>query len=295
MTQLFSIAKVSAETGIAKEVLRKWETRYGFPRPVRDETGNRLYPAEQVAQLVAVRRLIDAGMRPAKVLGLGPEGLAELAAKREDAAIQPPHDIVAALRTRDPQSIQRLLRTQLEAAGLRRFATDVLPSMTAAVGAGWEDGTLAIRDEHLYTELVQNLLREAFANQVCHPDAVRVVMATPPGEAHVLGLLMAQAALGAEGAYCMSLGAQVPLDELAQAALEFRADIVALSMSQHFPKKRIAPLLKTLRAGLPAPVELWAGGAAVRGLERCPRGASLFTSLADVAEALARRRRVGGT
>ena len=43
-----SIAALELETGIAKDTLRVWERRYGFPQPQRDEFGERIYPLEQV-------------------------------------------------------------------------------------------------------------------------------------------------------------------------------------------------------------------------------------------------------
>ena len=34
------IAAVERETGLAKDTLRVWEKRYGFPQPLRDASGN---------------------------------------------------------------------------------------------------------------------------------------------------------------------------------------------------------------------------------------------------------------
>ena len=69
------IAAVERETGINKETLRVWERRYGFPTPWRDATGERLYPPEQVHKLRLVRRLMDAGHRPGRVVGAPVEGV----------------------------------------------------------------------------------------------------------------------------------------------------------------------------------------------------------------------------
>ena len=63
------IAAVERETGLGKDTLRVWERRYGFPRPLRDEHGERLYPPEQVERLHQIRRLMDQGLRPGKLLG----------------------------------------------------------------------------------------------------------------------------------------------------------------------------------------------------------------------------------
>ena len=60
----YPISAVERETGLSKDTLRMWERRYGFPAPGRDAQGERVYPAEQVARLRQLRRLIHAGHRP---------------------------------------------------------------------------------------------------------------------------------------------------------------------------------------------------------------------------------------
>ncbi len=40
---LWSIADIERETGLGKDTLRVWERRYGFPQPLRDARGDRLY------------------------------------------------------------------------------------------------------------------------------------------------------------------------------------------------------------------------------------------------------------
>ena len=63
------ISEVERDTGLAKETLRVWERRYDFPQPERDEQGERLYPHTQVEQLRIIRRLMDHGFRPGKIVG----------------------------------------------------------------------------------------------------------------------------------------------------------------------------------------------------------------------------------
>ena len=64
----FTIANVERETGLSKDLLRMWERRYGFPAPERDANGDRVYPAEQVERLRRIKRLIDRGHRPGKLI-----------------------------------------------------------------------------------------------------------------------------------------------------------------------------------------------------------------------------------
>ena len=43
-----SIAGVERDTGLAKDTLRVWERRYGFPQPGRDAFGERAYSLAEV-------------------------------------------------------------------------------------------------------------------------------------------------------------------------------------------------------------------------------------------------------
>ena len=83
------IAAVERETGLAKDTLRVWEKRYGFPQPLRDACGDRLYPAAQVQQLQLIRRLLDAGLRPGKVVGLDGQALEQLLTQHSSSAAAP--------------------------------------------------------------------------------------------------------------------------------------------------------------------------------------------------------------
>jgi DNA-binding transcriptional MerR regulator len=64
----FNISAVERDTGLSKDLLRMWERRYGYPSPARDASGERLYSDAEVAKLRAIKRLMDVGMRPGKII-----------------------------------------------------------------------------------------------------------------------------------------------------------------------------------------------------------------------------------
>lgn len=295
MPLLLPIARISAETGIAKEVLRKWETRYGFPVPVRDDLGNRAYTEEQLQRLLLVRRLLDHGMRPGQVVALDLPQLGNLVETVRGQQPSKAHplfsEVVGWLKSRDPELVRERLRDEIQRCGLQRFVSELMPAMNLVVGTSWESGELTVRDEHLYTEIVQRLLSEMLVKTEDRDGHPRVLLATVQGEAHTLGLLMLETFLSEEGAYCISLGAQVPDAEMAPAVREYGIDILALSFSASFPKKKVLPVLKAIRATLPPEVALWAGGAGARDLERTPRGVQLFDTLQATREVLAHYRK----
>lgn len=59
--ELLSIAKVSQCTGLSEAVLRAWESRYGWPRPLRGENGYRQYPGSLIAVLQRVAEEVRGG------------------------------------------------------------------------------------------------------------------------------------------------------------------------------------------------------------------------------------------
>ncbi|TFZ03295.1 MerR family transcriptional regulator [Ramlibacter rhizophilus] len=294
----FTIAAVEREVGVSKDVLRVWERRYGFPRPTRDAHGERMYPAEQVRRLRLVKRLMDQGGRPGRLLGQSVEELTALASCRmtpqaPDAA-GPADDatrvLMAHLHRHDAQALRQQLQQTLARDGLSRFVQDTMVPLAASVGEAWARGELEVFEEHLFTEATQRLLRQAIA-AVPPGERPIVLLTTVPDEPHGLGLLMVEATLALQGAHCISLGTQMPVQDIVRAAQAYKADVVALSFSSGFGARRIPALLQQLRQLLPASVQLWAGGAGV-GRIAPVEGVQLLASLEGASEALARWRTV---
>jgi MerR family transcriptional regulator, light-induced transcriptional regulator len=287
------IGVVERETGLSKDVLRKWETRYGFPKPERDATGERIYPPDQVARLGLIKRLLDSGMRPSHVVGKTPEVLAELAEQRRPkSTLTDPDGIgegfLEALRAQDAPALRQSLNRLLREDGVRLFVQDKLAALTRLIGEAWARSELGIHEEHLFSEIVQNMLRRVIDELNDPLGRPRILMTTLPGEPHGLGLLMVAALASLETASCLSLGTQTPLQEIRSAAEVRVTDIVALSFSANFPARAVTAALAQLRSMLPEHVEVWAGGeGALRLVAREP-GIVIVDSLAAIPGAIAR-------
>ena len=301
---LLSIAAVEQETGLGKDTLRAWERRYGFPRPLRDAAGDRCYPRSLVDRLVLVRRALLAGQRPGRLLAL-PEP--ELDALLAQLAAPPPAPArtrgvfevaggVAALRSGGAEALRHWLTLGLARTGLATFVVDGVAPLTEAVGEAWLAGSIAVYEEHLYSEAVQSVLRSALVpfQTGLEARAPRLLLTTVPGEAHGLGLLMAEAMLTLQACRCLSLGTQTPLADIVAAAAAHRIDVVALSFSQGLPDAQSLAALAELRARLPASVSLWAGGGspALRGLRIA--GVRVLTGLVEVGAAVTEWRKDAG-
>ncbi len=170
--------------------------------------------------------------------------------------------------------------------GIQRFVLDTLASLNHTVGDAWMRGELAVFEEHLYTEHVQIALRtviNAFPRQIGAP---RVLLTTFPGEQHGMGLLMVEALLVPEGAQCISLGVQTPIEDIRRAALAYDVHVVALSFSSAFPVRQAGDGLAALRRQLPPKIALWAGGEMTRRVRKALPGVTLIGDLAGTLGAL---------
>ena len=68
--QLWPMGAVTRRTGIGEHTLRAWERKFGFPSPVRLESGHRRYPVEQVQRLLLIDTALNAGYRAGDVVPL---------------------------------------------------------------------------------------------------------------------------------------------------------------------------------------------------------------------------------
>lgn len=284
--------ELERETGLGKDLLRKWRSRYGFPTPLRGADGEYGYPKEQITQLRLIKRLQNAGFRPNHIVGKSLGDLKLLidavACGGDDASESPvTREVLDLLKQFDLDAIDRLLVRERNRQSLQDFITQTVSPLVTGIGEAWSRGEIEVYHEHLCTNVLIRRLFAEIGAAGSGPGLPRIVFATPSDELHVLGLLMAQAVLADQGAECIDVGANVPLSDLEMAVGGTRADILALSFSFAYPQWRVRPILKHLRERLPETVEIWAGGAGAAFIKRPPRGVRVFSNLHDASAALA--------
>ncbi|AVP57359.1 MerR family transcriptional regulator [Pulveribacter suum] len=293
------IAEVERETGLGKDVLRVWEKRYGFPAPLRDGSGDRRYPTEQVRRLKLIRRLLDAGLRPGKVVQLEESALDALLSRptparpllslsRTSQLTTPPCPAIGALldtiASHDPQALRHALGQAQARMGLAAFVGALVAPLAHAVGDAWAQGRFEIFEEHLFTEVVTGVLRQAIATLPPPAGSAgpRVLLTTLPQELHGLGLLMVEAVLALEGCSCISLGTQTPAGDIVQAARAHRADVVALSFTNAAAGTQVLSGMRELRERLPGDVALWVGGGCLALYRRPLEGVTALRELSGL-------------
>jgi MerR family transcriptional regulator, light-induced transcriptional regulator len=290
-----SISAMERETGLSKDTLRVWERRYSFPMPERDAQGERMYSAEQLTKLKVICRLIDSGYRPGKIVKMAVEHLETLAqqlttlgapAAPKLAYGNEVEHLLKLCKTHQVEELRRMLSQATLRMGLESFVNDLVAPLTSKVGEAWAQGYLEVFEEHLYTESLQIVLRNAISNIPPASHGPKFLLTTFPIEPHGLGLLMAEAILALHGVKCFSLGIQTPIRDIVRAAKAQNIQAIALSFSTYLNSNHVLQGLNELRRLLPAEIEVWAGGLASVLQKKPPDGIRVVSSLQDIPGAL---------
>ncbi len=306
-TGTLSIAVVSSETGVPAHLLRKWEDHYGFPSPLRNSQGVRRYPVTQVHTLREIKRLVDLGKRPGEAIRACVHQRYELVrqqpAEPVDAWTSTASDPVSlpvtardgvvaqclrAVQAMDAEGLHRLLDRSLVSLGAQHFIGLTVAPLTEAIGECWVAGNIRPHQEHLFSDTLEAVLFDLHLRLQLPFGQPRVLLCTPPGERHTLGLSMLRAVLADAGAHCVWLGSEVPVADVAEAVLAHRIDIVAVSISPAYRQRLAAQTLEELRRLVPAPVPVWLGGAGAAELVAVPPGVKRFDSALDAMAELRR-------
>jgi DICT domain-containing protein len=97
------IGDLARRTGLTPQVIRAWETRFGFPVPARTDGGRRRYDAVDVARIQRVVALKDSGVRLAQAIAR---------VQTEDESVGP-LSVYGELRRTHPHLETRVLRREV--------------------------------------------------------------------------------------------------------------------------------------------------------------------------------------
>jgi DNA-binding transcriptional MerR regulator/methylmalonyl-CoA mutase cobalamin-binding subunit len=300
MPQVFNkdrhpIQVVSRRTGLTPELLRAWERRYEAVVPTRSPGNRRFYTDEDIARLLLLRGLIEAGRSIKQIAHLPTPELERMLSddrqaeskaggprrskrSRErgdswgdavrgelpgpatiDGYLEPCLD---AVRRLDSSEFEAILARAHLAFGRIAFIERLVVPLLQRIGDLWQDGSLRVMHEHLTSAIVRTVLGQIVGHSRVRPEAPLLIMATPAGQIHELGALVIVALAASEGWRVLYLGPDLPAEEIAAAARQRSADAVALSIVHPADDPRLHEQLAQLRELLPPGLPLLVGGAA---------------------------------
>ncbi|MCX8072814.1 MAG: MerR family transcriptional regulator [Candidatus Binatia bacterium] len=282
----FNLVNVARLTGLTPDLIRAWERRYGAVHPVRGPRGARLYSAADVERLQLLAAVVGSGRAIGDVARLPNEELATIL-QVDASPIKPPvpaalplgsplssspeqsavrlklaNEVLEAVRRFDREAIERLLGDALLAFGASPLAEEILTPLLHEVGERWMRGALTVAHEHFLSAILRDLLAGILWNRRHAASEPRILLATPEGELHEFGLLLAALVLADSGFNVCYLGASVPAADLCSAAEQASVRAVGLSVVNAANRARAVQAIEAL-ANLrkdAAKIPLWIGG-----------------------------------
>jgi DNA-binding transcriptional MerR regulator/methylmalonyl-CoA mutase cobalamin-binding subunit len=285
------IRVVARRTGLRPDVLRVWERRYGVVEPTRSEGGQRLYSDADIERLSLLQRASAAGRAIGQIATLPTAELVTLVAEdeagppgagpvgRDDATAEHLEAAWLAASAFAPARLEAALRHAFYSLGGRRLIEGVLGPLLERLGEAWEAGRLTPAHEHAASAVVRRLL-DVMGAELQPPDGAPViVIATPAGELHEFGALLAATTAAAAGWRIIYLGCDLPAKDIARAALETGARIVGLSLVHVRQVTKVAHEIAVVTQELDGRAKVVLGGRATRRLgSSLPKGTGEIVS-----------------
>lgn len=271
--------RVAAErSGVAVDTLRAWERRYDAVQPDRTETARRMYSEADIRRLRLLRELVGRGFGIGSVARLAePDLLALLEGDRPgligdlEAAAAPSAGDDAlerelalaqrALASMDARALRHVLTRAMLELGHDRVIERVVAPLCRSIGDQWADGSISVAHEHVASVALRSALGGMLDALYMSGSGPALIVATPAGERHEFGAMMAAAVALSSGWGASYLGADLPAADVALAANQLGAGVLLLSIVRTSADDGIDAELRSLRAALGPGAVILAGGA----------------------------------
>ncbi|MFC2119652.1 MerR family transcriptional regulator [Bacteroidota bacterium] len=275
----YPIKVVSQMTGLSAFVIRAWEKRYNVVIPSRTDTNRRLYSEDDIEKL---KLLNDAVQKGHNIGGIAKLSIAELKSVLErksersnmlkESSAEIYSDInsiisnsIEAIKAYDARTFETILLKASSKMSQPVLIENLIIPLVYKVGDMWHDGTIRVANEHLASAVIRSFLTNLIEQHIPAENAPIIISATPRGQDHELGALIAGVVAAAVGWKVIYLGPNLPVEEIAAVSENLEAKVVALSIVYPNDDPQLKKDFINLNKMLPSNVLLIVGGRAAKG------------------------------
>jgi DNA-binding transcriptional MerR regulator/methylmalonyl-CoA mutase cobalamin-binding subunit len=264
-TPAYNLQIVVHETGLTPDTLRVWEKRYNLPQPQRSSGGHRLYSEYDIETLRWLVARRDEGLSISRAAALWHE----LEAQGRDPLevnFKPPEQLSRPMVLATGEALARVRQSWIatclafnEEAAERELAQafalyppdtvclEILQNGLSEIGEMWYRGEATVQQEHFASDLAMRRLHALVAALPQPTRTEHILIGCPPGEEHSFAALLLALLFRRQGWRVTYLGANMPLDKLAETLAVVRPHLVVMS-AQHLQAAaallEVATLLK---------------------------------------------------
>jgi DNA-binding transcriptional MerR regulator len=278
--QYFNIQVASQLSGVAAATIRAWEKRYNAVVPERAENKHRLYSEGDIEKLALLFSLTEVGQSIGKIAHLELQELKEVYSRLmhrpyDDMQVITPHhekvdtqkmlnSFLLALSAYKLDIISHELEKAKTLLSPKDLCLKILVPLYQEIGNRVYLNKLTIAQEHTLSALVRFYLGQMIG-QHYQKTLLRnelVLISTPEGETHEIGILGAALLCVHYGIKFIFLGTNLPAGSLAEAAnaLGAKAVLLGATNTDANSQSRLDEYLHNLKQEMNSNVELWIGG-----------------------------------
>ncbi|WP_342433200.1 MerR family transcriptional regulator [Neobacillus sp. FSL H8-0543] len=250
---LFSIQQVADMTGLSKQVIRKWEERYGIIQPKRLENGYRIYSQEDVKMLLKIKLLSEQGHSLKKSILLVKESEEDPEVplpKEETSNYEQWNEYVFRLLEKgshcDEIEINFILKQAYHHVGLESFLTGIVLPFLKEVGRKWENDEWSEYQESVSSLVVRDFLIQIRRNYHYRESAPFVLGACLPHEYHEIPLHLILLRFMMKGWKTQLIGASPAPGSIETLVSKLKPNMVLLSATTTLPFETDSQLLRRL-------------------------------------------------
>jgi methanogenic corrinoid protein MtbC1 len=133
------------------------------------------------------------------------------------------------------------------------------------IGDMWQDGNMRVSNEHLASAVIRSFLTNLLERHKHQENAPIILSATPNGQEHELGALIAGVVAASLGWKVIYLGSNLPMEEIVAVTESLKVKVVALSIVYPNDDPLLKKDLVNLKRMLQPKVSIFAGGRAAIG------------------------------
>lgn len=277
----YPIKVVSQITGLSVHVIRAWEKRYNVVEPDRTDTNRRLYSEEDIEKLKLLNEALQQGHNIGGIAGLSISELKNLLSREKRSSKENMNgatsyetetvveeillDSIEAIKNYDAKKLESILLQASAKLTQPVLIEEFIIPLVYKVGDLWHSGEIRVANEHLASSVIRGFLFNLLESYSINGSAPVMVSATPRGQEHELGALIAGVVAASSGWKVIYLGSNLPVEEIGAVVSHLNARVVAISIVYPNDDPLLPKELKKMKQIFPSGVTIIAGGRAVDG------------------------------
>jgi methanogenic corrinoid protein MtbC1 len=169
------------------------------------------------------------------------------------------------LKKQKKKAAECILKMYQQGTSFETILSEYLPSIMQKIGVLWQKNKITVVDQHVATDICTYVMFR-LSEEIVIKDTLpyKAVVSCVPGEAHEMGAEILETYLEFKGWSSLSMGHIAPQNDILQAVLVMKPDVVFLSVSMIARLPEARKMAYEIRSALPGVRIIMGGRAAMR-------------------------------